>query len=75
MSKSTKKNYCSGCRNNVYNNGYLGVNECWSLESAKVVKAKFVPNAQRPPWNMPAEKTLSCHQRTGYARAGEKQTC
>lgn len=74
MKKKTKK-LCSGCKDNFYNgNNPLGVEECWSFENAQVVKKKFVPMSQRPPWNMPAVTTLSCHRKTGYAAVGENQT-
>lgn len=32
------KSNCIGCRNNFYNgNNDLGVSECWSLKSAKII--------------------------------------
>lgn len=38
LSKSEKRKYCSGCRDNFYNgNNSLGIKECWCLSSAKLV--------------------------------------
>ena len=64
--KKTKQ-LCVGCRDNYYNNAVTSnTGECWSFESARVVKKKFVPLDLRPPWNMPAETTLSCYRKKGY---------
>lgn len=38
MSVTAKRQRCNDCRNNFYNdNNGLGVKECWSLKSAKIV--------------------------------------
>ena len=72
----TKKMYCAGCRDNFYNgNNPMGVKECWCFKTAKIVKRKFVPITQAPPWNMPAQKTLDCHHKSGYVKVGPDQTC
>lgn len=37
MAKMNKM-HCAGCRNNFYNgNNNLGVSECWSLKTAKLI--------------------------------------
>jgi hypothetical protein len=37
--KTKKKEYCSGCVDNFYNdNNSLNIKECWCLKSAKLVK-------------------------------------
>ena len=59
-----KKNYCTGCTNNVYN-GQLA-DQCWNLCTAALVMKKRVPIDQRPPWNQPAELMLSCYHERGY---------
>jgi len=71
--KKIKKSYCSGCKDNFYNghNPY-GIEECWALKDAEIVKKKFVPLDQRPPWRMPAETTLSCYRKNGYVALDPK---
>lgn len=65
--KKVKKSDCVGCRDNFYNgNNSLGVKECWSLASAKLIQRKQVPLDQRPPWDQPYEKRPSCYKRSGY---------
>lgn len=45
------KKHCAGCRNNFYNgNNSLGVDECWSLKTAKMVWRIPVGNRERPPY-------------------------
>lgn len=60
--------HCDGCRENFYNgNNDLGVQRCWSLDTAKVVERKFVHFNDVPPWNrQPVETTFSCHRRKGH---------
>lgn len=74
MTKTEKKKMCVGCTENCYNQGYLGVYECWFLTSARVVDMKFVPLTLAPPWDMPAERTLSCYRRKGYVKVDAKKT-
>ncbi len=70
-----RKQYCGGCRNNIYNEpNNMGVTECWSLETAEVVLRKFVHVDQVPPWNQVAERTLSCHHRERYITVGRRVT-
>ena len=62
-----KRKYCIDCRDNFYNgNNSLGVNECWSLVTSKVVRRKFVHVDQRPPWTQKPEWTLNCCHRERY---------
>jgi len=70
-----KKDLCPGCYCNDYNYGLGGAEECFSLKTAKVVKRKFVHVDQKPPWNQPAEKTLSCHQKQRYISVRPGVTC
>lgn len=75
MNKREKLKHCFGCRQNFYNgNNDLGVKECWSLESAKMIWRKQVSIHQRPPWDQKAERFMSCYQRQGYVYVGPKQT-
>ncbi len=63
--KDTK--HCHGCRQNFYNgNNDLGVTQCWSLKSAKLIKRKEVPLWQTPPWTQKARTLPSCYQKQGY---------
>jgi ArsR family metal-binding transcriptional regulator len=58
---------CSGCSENFYNgNNDLGVQECWSFKSAKILKRKKVPLDQCPPWKQPAAYYMSCRRERGY---------
>lgn len=76
MTKDEKKRkYCPGCRNNFYNgNNPYGVQECWSLPSAKVVWRKRVHINQRPPWNQKPQRVLDCYHERGYVYVGADQT-
>ncbi len=65
------ENYCLGCRDNFYNGAGK---KCWSRDTAKVVWRKFVPIWQRPPWDMPAERTFHCHNRDGYVAVSKDTT-
>lgn len=64
--KDTK--YCRGCRDDFYNgNNGLGVKQCWSLKSARVVK-----RWRTGWWTQPTQpgafvevKTFSCHSEPG----------
>lgn len=67
--------HCSGCRDNFYNgNNPYGVQVCWNLKSAVIKKIKFVPWDMRPPWNVPAEKTNSCHSKKGYVAVSAERS-
>lgn len=85
ISKREKKKLCAGCRNNRYNMGVgfcerpgidavVTSDECWSLESATVVKMKMVSVSQTPPWNQTPIKTLSCKSVPGYVFIDPKRT-
>ncbi len=63
-----EKKYCVGCDDNFYNgNNPLGVKECWSFKTAKVVKRLAIG------WWIPMDRkenfypvtTHSCHTETG----------
>ena len=61
------KDKCAGCHNNFYNgNNEMGIEECWCLESAKLILRKEVSIRQIPPWNQKAKKFPSCYRRPGY---------
>lgn len=64
-----RRKYCNGCHDNFYNgNNPLGIKECWSLETAKPVRMKFVHINQRPPWKNEAEWTLNCRTRQSFIK-------
>lgn len=42
VSNSDKQLFCSGCRQNFYNgHNDLGIDECWSLDKAKLKKREL----------------------------------
>lgn len=61
------KSHCAGCRNNFYNgNNDLGVNECWSLKTAKL-KTRYSIGWQTPAFkqNFIKVKKPSCYHQPG----------
>lgn len=66
---------CIGCVDNFYNHTPMGANEltgrpeCWSFETATLVKAKDVPIDLRPPYkHLPLTMRPNCYHRKGYVR-------
>lgn len=61
------RKHCSGCRNNFYNgNNNLGVEECWSLKSARLSSRIPVGNWERPPYlNKKKVQVPSCYHEGG----------
>lgn len=73
MSKS--KAMCSGCRQDFYNgHNDLGVKECRSFKTAKVVTRMRVGIWQNPPYIWNPQKTLGCHSPDGGVMI-EKNDC
>ena len=71
MTKSEKLTHCLGCRNDFYNGkNELGILECWSLKTAKLVLKKEVHVDQRPPWDQEPGKFLSCYRRPRHVYVG-----
>lgn len=63
--KKTKA-LCSGCIYDFYNDhNPLGIDECWSFASAKVVKRMQVGTWQNPPYVWQPIETLSCYRAEG----------
>jgi hypothetical protein len=60
--------HCSGCRNNFYNgNNPMGIKECWSLKSAKLVKRLLIPVDMPPPYTgMPKRTVPDCYHVERY---------
>lgn len=60
--------HCVGCRDNFYNgNNDLGVQRCWNMDSAKLVRRKEVCIYDVPPWHwQPVLIKPSCYSRKGY---------
>jgi hypothetical protein len=70
------KDMCSGCENNFYNGkNNLGIKECWSYKSVRIVKRKLVHYNQVPLWTQEPIKTLSCKRIKGYVLIDPKLTC
>jgi hypothetical protein len=74
MTKHEKLKDCAGCSEDFYNghNPY-GIEECWHLEDAKLVRKKKVAMDQRPPWTQPAQRVLNCYRQKGYVFVGPEQ--
>jgi len=73
--KPNQTMHCQGCRNNFYNgNNELGVKECWSFPTAKLIKRKRVHINQYPPWNQKAEYYPDCYQQPQYVFVGSGTT-
>ena len=61
------KKYCSGCRNDFYNdkNPY-GIKECWHLKKAKVVWRIPIGLWENPPYrNKKKQRVADCWQGEG----------
>lgn len=65
MPKTAKsKSLCAGCYHDDYNHGFMGVKECWSFDSAKVIKRIPIDVDRRPPYDKKAAKPMmSCYNR------------
>jgi hypothetical protein len=63
-----EKSMCTGCYDDEYNHGLGGSKECWSYETAKVIKRLCVHMNQSPPYNFEenSEDKLSCYRRPQY---------
>ncbi len=58
-----------------YNNkNDLGVKECWSFKTAKLIMRKRVSIDQRPPWNQRAVAYPSCYHESRYIFIRPDQT-
>ena len=66
MTKEEKLKHCTGCEQDVYNNNFFNIKECWHLEKAKLVLKKKIHINQVPPWKQKPIKVLSCYQQKGY---------
>lgn len=75
MTKKEKRHkYCSGCRDNFYNdNNPFGIKECLCFKNAKVVWKKRVHMNQRPPWDQKAIRVLDCRHENCYVFVGAEQ--
>lgn len=61
------KKHCVGCRDNFYNgNNSLGVAQCWSLKTARLIKRRRVGMWETPPWKAKPETLPSCYHETGF---------
>lgn len=74
--KATAKN-CLGCRDNFYNgNNHLGVQRCWLLDTARLVRRKQVHINDVPPWwRQPVLVIPDCFRQSGYVYVGKDQLC
>lgn len=66
---------CGGCRNDFYNGqNELGVKQCWSVKSARVILRRRVGINDTPPWTRKPERLPSCYNASGYVFVGPKVT-
>lgn len=68
MSTQDKQQYCSGCRDDHYNQrGNSTTGECWNLKTAKVVTRYRIGWWTTPtePFAFRKVTTLSCHNAAG----------
>ena len=76
MNMAEKKKRCLGCRNNFYNgNNQYGIQECWSLQEAKLVLKRRVGMSERPPWTSRPVKVFDCRHEDGAIFVRPDQTC
>ena len=69
------KKHCIGCRDNFYNgNNPYGIQECWSLKSARLIARKLVHINQVPPWNQLPQLLPSCYRKEQYVCVGPDVT-
>jgi hypothetical protein len=62
--KKKSKAMCVGCYNDDYNHGLGGAKECWSYESAVIIKRLAIPVDRSPPYDpKSAEPTMSCYRK------------
>jgi len=69
MTNKEKEKHCTGCRNNIYNDGGPRghTDQCWSLDKAKIVKKKEVHVSEQPPWNnCKVKKVPNCYSKPKY---------
>lgn len=57
------KQHCKGCRHDHYNTPH---SQCWSGDSAKLIKRVLVPADRRPPWTQAPQMLPSCFRKEGY---------
>lgn len=65
---------CSNCDNNFYNgNNPLGIKECWSKSSAKIVDRIPIGINESPPYkNREPVKVLDCYHTQGTVYVKEE---
>lgn len=63
------KRYCTGCRDDFYNDkNDLNVQECWLLADAKRERRLLIPINMPPPYtHIKPELLPTCYNRPGYA--------
>ena len=67
MSEKMDKKHCVGCRDDFYNGkNQYGIQECWCLATAQLIKRKRVAMDERPPWIREPEVLPSCYRQKGY---------
>ena len=65
MEKS--KSLCAGCYDDEYNHGLGGAKECWSYETARIVKKLEIPIELRPPYDLSSAKDFfQCYRKPGF---------
>lgn len=62
------RTHCSGCRNDIYNDGHMGAEMCWNRKTGKMETRVEVPMWQPPPYSQQPRRVPSCYHREGYAQ-------
>ena len=73
--RKARKSDCCGCYNNFYNghNPY-GIETCWSLQDARLVRRKRVSVNDIPPWDwQPVVIVPHCYRESGYIHINPRQ--
>jgi len=62
------KGNCSGCKDNVYNNNFHGVEACWNLDSAKLVsRYEISTRAPTLQCNFRSVTVPNCYRKRGWS--------
>lgn len=72
---TVRPHHCIGCRDNFYNgNNQYGIQCCWNMGSARLVRRKRVHINDIPPWRwQPVYTVPDCFRMAGYVHVRPTQ--